>query len=94
MVNRAEIEARIRQDALEDDAFHAALLDDAGAAIARHYGIGTPAGLSVRALAEGPGEIVLILPSTAPIELDDDDLDAVDGAGYTQDPNDDGEGTG
>jgi hypothetical protein len=49
--------------ATSDPDFRSQLLEDPKAAISEHLGIALPAGITVRAIEEQPGEVVLVLPA-------------------------------
>ena len=80
---RAEMERRLIERSLEDEAFRQRLLADPRAAIEQELGTQLPESIEVRAVEETPEIIYLVLPSASPIgqggELSDQELDAVAG---------------
>ena len=80
---RAEIERRLIERSLEDEAFRQRLLADPKAAIEQELGSRLPENIEVRAVEETPEIIYLVLPSrSADVrggELSDQELDAVSG---------------
>ena len=88
---RAEVEQRLVERSLEDDAFRRRLLEDPGAAVEEELGIQLPAEVQVRAVEETADTIYLVLPSASPLgeeggELSDLELEAVAGGGTWTDP--------
>jgi hypothetical protein len=85
---RAEMERRLIQRSLEDEAFRQRLLDDPRAAIEQELGTQLPESIEVRVVEESADTIYLVLPSASPIgqggELSDQELDAVAGAGLAE----------
>jgi hypothetical protein len=91
--SRAEMERRLVQRSLEDDAFRQRLLDDPKAAVEEELGTRLPEEVRVVAVEETADTIYLVLPSSSPLgeggELSDLDLEAVAGgwdaqtAGFT-----------
>jgi hypothetical protein len=82
---RAEIEGRLIQRSLEDDAFRRRLLEDTRAAMEEELGTRLPEGVEVRAVEEMADTIYLVLPNASAAgetaELSDQELEAVAG-GY------------
>ena len=82
---RAEVERRIIDKSLEDDAFRQRLLEDPRTALEEELGTPLPDEVEVRAVEESADTIYLVLPSTSPIgeggELSEQELEAVAGAG-------------
>ena len=81
---RAEMERRIVQRSLEDDAFRQQLLEDPKAALEEELGTRLPEEVRVEAVEETPDTIYLVLPSTPMAgaeggELSDQELGAVAG---------------
>jgi hypothetical protein len=80
---RAEMERRLIQRSLEDEAFRQRLLDDPRAAIEQELGTQLPESIEVRVVEESADTIYLVLPSASPVgqggELSDQELDAVAG---------------
>jgi hypothetical protein len=76
---RAEVERRLVERSLEDDAFRLRLLEE--------LGIQLPAEVQVRVVEETADTIYLVLPSASPLgesgELSDRELEAVAGGEYT-----------
>ncbi len=80
---RTELERRIVQRSLEDDAFRQRLLADPKAAVEEELGTRLPEGVGVRAVEETADTIYLVLPSASPSgetgELSDRQLESVAG---------------
>ena len=80
---RAEVERKLIERSLEDEAFRQRLLADPKAAIEQELGSRLPESIEVRAVEETPEIIYLVLPSrSADVrggELSDQELDAVSG---------------
>jgi len=80
---RTEMEQRIIQRSLEDDAFRQRLLEDPKAAIEQELGTRLPAGVEIRAVEETPETVHLVLPGrptdVEPGELSDRELESVAG---------------
>jgi Nitrile hydratase, alpha chain len=80
---RAEVERRLVERSLEDDAFRLRLLEDPKAAVEEELGIQLPAEVQVRVVEETADTIYLVLPSASPLreggELSDRELEAVAG---------------
>ena len=91
--SRAEMERRLVQRSLEDDAFRQRLLEDPKAAVEQELGTRLPEDVRVVAVEETAETIYLVLPSASPLgeggELADRELEAVAGgwdaqtAGFT-----------
>jgi hypothetical protein len=80
-VSRAEMERRLIERSLEDEAFRQRLLDDPKAAVEQELGSGLPEGIEVRVVEESSDTIYLVLPSASVVggSLSDQDLEAVSG---------------
>jgi len=80
---RQEMERKLIQRSLEDDAFRQRLLEDPKAAVEQELGMGLPEEVRVVAVEETADTIYLVLPSAPPLgegdELSDRDLEAVAG---------------
>jgi Nitrile hydratase, alpha chain len=91
--SREEMERRLVQRSLEDDAFRQRLLADPKAAVEQELGTRLPDDVRVVAVEETAETIYLVLPSSSPLgegaELSDRELEAVAGgwdagtSGYT-----------
>ena len=91
--SRAEMERRLVQRSLEDDAFRQRLLEDPKVAVEQELGTRLPEDVRVVAVEETAETIYLVLPSSSPLgeggELSDRELEAVAGgwdaqtAGFT-----------
>ncbi|SMD07417.1 hypothetical protein [Rhizobium sp. RU36D] len=77
---RATLEQAIRTKASAEPAFRAQLTEDPAKALKAAFDLDVPAGFTIRVVTEAAGEMVLALPSPRG-ELNDDELDAVPGAG-------------
>jgi Nitrile hydratase, alpha chain len=81
--DRAEMERRLIQRSLEDEAFRQSLLDDPKGTMEQELGSRLPEGVEVRAVEETAETIYLVLPSASPTgqggELSDQQLEAVAG---------------
>ena len=85
--SRAEMERKLVQRSLEDDAFRQRLLEDPKAAVEQELGTRLPEDVRVLAVEETADTIYLVLPSSSPLgeegsELSDQELEAVAGAGW------------
>jgi hypothetical protein len=83
---RAEIERRIIQRSLQEEAFRQKLLDDPKGTLEQKLGRGLPAGVEVRVVEESTDTIYLVLPSASALgdqggSLSEEELDAVAGGG-------------
>ena len=80
---RVEMERRLVQRSLEEDAFRRRLLSDPKAAVEEELGTQLPEDVRVVAVEETAETIYLVLPSASPVgegvELSDRDLEAVAG---------------
>jgi hypothetical protein len=80
---RQEMERKLIQRSLEEDAFRQRLLADPKAAVEQELGMGLPEEVRVEAVEESADTIYLVLPSAPPLgegaELSDRDLEAVAG---------------
>jgi hypothetical protein len=85
---RAEMERRLIQRSLEDEAFRQRLLAEPKAAIEQELGSRLPESIEVRVVEESADTIYLVLPSASPVgqggELSDQELDAVAGGGLAE----------
>jgi hypothetical protein len=83
MGDRAEMERRLIERSLEDDAFRQRLVEDPKATMEQELGVRLPEGVQVIAVEETAGTIYLVLPSTSQVgegeELSDQELSAVAG---------------
>jgi hypothetical protein len=81
---RAQMERRLVERSLQDDAFRRRLLADPKAAVEEELGTPLPEEVQVRVVEETAQTIYLVLPSSSPLggegsELSDRDLEAVAG---------------
>jgi hypothetical protein len=80
---RAEVERRLVERSLQDDAFRQRLLEDPRAAMEQELGVRLPEEVQVRAVEETADTIYLVLPSASRIgeggELSERELEAVAG---------------
>jgi hypothetical protein len=80
---RAEVERRLVERSLQDDAFRQRLLEDPRAAMEQELGVRLPEEVQVRAVEETADTIYLVLPSASRVgegeELSDRELGAVAG---------------
>jgi hypothetical protein len=88
---RAEMERRIVQRSIEDDAFRQQLLADPKAAVEQELGSRLPEEVRVVAVEETSDTIYLVLPSTSMAggeggALSDQQLESVAGAGSPSQP--------
>ena len=81
--SRAEMERRLIDRSLEDQAFRQRLLADPRAVIEHELGSRLPESVEVRVVEESAETIYLVLPSASPlghgVELSDQELEAVAG---------------
>ena len=87
---RAEMERRIVQRSLQDDAFRQQLLADPKGTVEQELGTPLPEGVEVRAVEETADTVFLVLPSRsagagAGGGLSDQDLESVAGGGWGDD---------
>ena len=83
---RTEVERRIIQKSLQDEAFRQRLLENPKAAEEQELGVRLPAEVRVAAVEETPDTIYLVLPSTPMVgresgALSDRELESVAGGG-------------
>jgi hypothetical protein len=87
---REQMERRLVQRSLQDDAFRRRLLEDPKGAVEQELGTRLPEKVRVEAVEETAETIYLRLPSTSPLgeggELSDRELEAVAGGGTWTDP--------
>jgi hypothetical protein len=81
---RQELERRLVEKSLQDDAFRQRLLEDPKAAVEQELGTQLPEDVRVVAVEETSETIYLVLPGTSPLgeegdELSDRELEAVAG---------------
>jgi hypothetical protein len=85
---KAEMEHRIVQRSIEDDAFRQRLLEDPKTAVEQELGSRLPEEVRVVAVEETADTIYLVLPGASPAdeggELSDRELEAVAGAGWAE----------
>jgi hypothetical protein len=91
---RQEMERRLVDRSLQDDAFRRRLLEDPRATVEQELGTRLPEDVQIRTVEETPDTIYLVLPSSSPLggeggELSDRELEAVAGGdvAYSWDPN-------
>ena len=84
---RAEVERRLIQRSLQDEAFRQKLLDDPKGTLEQELGRGLPESVQVRVVEESADTIYLVLPSASAVggqgggSLSDEALEAVSGGG-------------
>ena len=80
---RPEIERRLIERSLQDNAFRQRLLEDPKAAVEQELGTRLPEGVEVRALEETTDTVYLVLPDKSAVgqggELSDQELEALAG---------------
>ena len=81
---RAEVERRIVQRSIEDEAFRRRLVEDPKGAVEEELGTSLPEGVRVEAVEETQDTIYLVLPNTSMagregVELSDRELESVAG---------------
>ena len=83
---RAEMERRLVERSLQDDAFRQRLLADPRTAVEEELGTRLPEGVRVVAVEESADTVYLVLPSASSSgeggELSDRELETVAGAGW------------
>ena len=84
---RAEMESRIVQRSIEDDAFRQKLIEDPKGAVEQELGSQLPEGVRVEAVEETADTIYLVLPSTPMASgeggaLSDQELESVAGGSW------------
>jgi len=95
---RQEMERRLIEKSIEDDAFRQRLVEDPKGAVEQELGRRLPEGVRVVAVEETSDTIYLVLPSTSvagreDVELSDPDLESVAGGYNPMFPNDTGKGS-
>jgi hypothetical protein len=80
---RAEMERRLIEKSVEDEAFRQRLIEDPKGAVEQELGTQLPEGVRVVAVEETADTIYLVLPSASPLgegaELSDRELESVSG---------------
>jgi hypothetical protein len=90
---RAEMERRLIEKSVEDEAFRQRLIEDPKGAVEQELGTQLPEGVRVVAVEETADTIYLVLPSAPPIgeagELSDQQLEVLAGGevAWSWDPN-------
>jgi hypothetical protein len=87
---RAEMERRLIEKSLQDEAFRQRLIEDPKGAVEQELGTQLPEGVRVVSVEETAETIYLVLPSTSTAgaeggELSDQQLESVAGAGWLPD---------
>jgi hypothetical protein len=83
---RTEVERRIVQRSIEDEAFRQRLVEDPKGAVEEELGTRLPEEVRVVTVEESADTIYLVLPSTSMAgELSDQELGSVAGAGWIDD---------
>ena len=81
--SRTQMERRLIEKSLQDEAFRRRLIEDPKAAVEEELGTRLPEGVRVEAVEETQDTIYLVLPSASPLgeaaELSDQELEAVAG---------------
>ena len=83
--SRQEMERRLIEKSVEDEAFRQRLIEDPKGAVEEELGARLPEGVRVQAVEETQDTIYLVLPSSTPIagaegaELSDQELESVAG---------------
>ena len=88
--DRQEMERRLIEKSVEDEAFRQRLIEDPKAAVEQELGSRLPEGVRVVTVEETQDTIYLVLPSTPMAsgeggELSDQQLESVAGAGWLPD---------
>jgi hypothetical protein len=82
---REEVERRLVERSLQDEAFRQRLLDDPKGTLEQELGRGLPEGVQVRAVEESADTIYLVLPNASRVgqggSLSDQELEAMAGGG-------------
>lgn len=81
---KSDAEQRVLEMAATDEHFRSHLLQDPKGALREHMDMPLPDSINVRVIEEGPGEVVLVLPSqsrAAGSTLSDSELETVAGGG-------------
>lgn len=78
---RKELEARIIEKALKDEAFRKELLSDPHASIGKELGISIPESIKIKVFEEKENDVILCLPHTEgmTVEISDIELEGVAG---------------
>ena len=88
---RAEMERRLIEKSLQDEAFRQRLIEEPKVAVEQELGTRLPEGVRVVSVEETQDTIYLVLPSSTPMasgeggELSDQQLESVAGAGWLPD---------
>ena len=89
---RTEMERRLIEKSLQDEAFRRRLIEDPKGAVEEELGTQLPEGVRIVTVEESADTIYLVLPGTSMagaegVELSDQQLEAVAGGGTWTDPN-------